>query len=97
LSWKKKFKPSMPMDALLSLKDGFAVTQEPEDLGQGRYRVEIKPQFGTPFTIISYEGTIGNMLEAQKATGYCTCTVLKGSRGGRIFVFESCPIKEVAS
>ena len=46
------------------------VNDEPEALGQGKYRVRATLKDGSQITFTTFEGTIGNILASQGGKGY---------------------------
>ncbi len=69
MSWKKRFAPTMRLGELCAIGP-IRIMKEPENLGQGKYRVRAEKQAGGEVQFTTFEGTIGNILKAQGAKGY---------------------------
>ena len=68
MSWKKRFAPSVRMSELVGKP--LRIDTEPESLGKGRYRVRASLKGGGEIQFTTFEGTIGNIVEAAGAKGY---------------------------
>lgn len=69
MAWKKRFAPSVPIGRLPEYGP-MRIETEPETLPQGRFRVVAHLKDGGKVQFTTYEGTIGNILEAQGEKGH---------------------------
>ena len=68
MAWKKRFAPSVRMSELVGKP--LRIDAEPQVLAQGKYRVRASLKGGGEIQFTTFEGTIGNIIEAQGAKGY---------------------------
>jgi hypothetical protein len=61
MSWKEKFAANMQYSNLPTI-GAFHIQTEPEDLGKGKFRVEIVCKSGKKYIMNTYEATIGDIV-----------------------------------
>jgi len=69
MSWKKRFAPTIPLRELVNIGP-INIQSEPENLGQGKYRVRAVQPDGSTVQFTTFEGTIGNILKCQGKDGF---------------------------
>ena len=69
MAWKEKFAPSIRIGELVSVGP-IRIVDEPENLGKGKYRVRAQKKGGGEVQFTTFEGTIGNIVDAQGANGW---------------------------
>ena len=61
MSWKKNFSSNMQYSNLPSI-GAFKVEKEPEDLGKGKYKVQLIAKDSKKYVMNTYEATIGDIV-----------------------------------
>ena len=65
MSWKKSFARNVRFSELMSLGAFKVGSEPPEPLGKGKFRVMLELKDGTRAQIVTFEGSIGDMIYAN--------------------------------